>query len=188
MSSLPIFLCGPHCSGKTSIIKDLFKDNLTDEVGLEIGKELFYRHHLVTATQGAEFEIDVTQKEIQRDIEYLKKNCTIGIESWHPGNLAYAKVRNPEIVSILIQEMKKSPLLNIAVGICFEVSWENIFLRTRTFKDDKVWAANFYAKIGSYLRECITALGLSQRCVFINANRPYEEVYSDVKSVIKEFK
>lgn len=185
MDILPIFLCGPHCSGKTSILKELHREGVISEVGTEIGKELFYQHHIDTASQGEEFEKKITQMEIMRDEKYAKNGGVIGIESWHPGNLAYAMVRNPSIVPYLLHRIKESPLLPIAYGICFCVSRENIFLRTQTFKDKKSWAADFYMQIGSCMNECLDYLGLLERCVFIDANRAYDDVYLDVKLAVK---
>lgn len=185
MDNLPIFFCGPHCSGKTSILKDLHKEGLLSEIGLEIGKELFYQRHIDTASQGEEFEKEITQMEIKRDVEYAKRRGTIGIESWHSGNLAYAMVRNQSVVPYLLQEIKKSPMLPLAYGICFHVSWENIFLRTQTFKGSQKWAADFYTQIGSCLNECLNHLGLMEKCVFVDANRPYGDVYSDVRMAVK---
>ena len=82
MHCLPIFLCRPHCSGKTSIIKNLLKDGLILERGCEIGKELFYRRRLDTATQGKQFEREITRMEIARDEKYAK---TGGVWEWNPG-------------------------------------------------------------------------------------------------------
>ena len=188
MDILPIFLCGPRCCGKTSMLKDLHREGLISEGGLEIGKELFYQRHIDTASQGEEFEKEITQMEIMRDEEYARKGGVIGIESWHPGNLAYAMVRNPFIVPYLLQRMKESPLLPVAYGICFCVSRENIFLRTQTFKDNKSWAVDFYMQIGSCMNECLNHLGLLERCVFVDANRAYDDVYLDVKSAVKEIR
>ena len=181
------FFCGPHCSGKTSIIKNLLSDGLILERGSEIGKDLFYQRNIAPAQQGEEFELEITLKELMRDRKIAQKGNIIGIESWHPGNLAYAMVRNPSTVAYLVQEIKRSPILSRAFGIVFSVSWDNIYLRTMTFKSDRKWAADFYTQISSCIDKSLDVLGLKERCVFIDANRPYKEVYEDVKSAINYF-
>ena len=37
-----MFICGPHASGKTSILQALERDNVITGCGYEIGKEIFY--------------------------------------------------------------------------------------------------------------------------------------------------
>ena len=92
MGIVPVFFCGPHCGGKTSILRDLYKEGIISEYGSEIGKDLFYQRHIDTALQGEDFEKEITNMEISRDNEYSRKQGVIGIESWHPGNLAYAMI------------------------------------------------------------------------------------------------
>lgn len=179
------FICGPHCSGKTSILKDLYREGVITERGSEIGKDLFYQRNIDTASQSEKFEIEITKMEMKRDIEYSDKEGIIGIESWHPGNLAYAMIRNPLIVSKLLRIVKKSPLLSYAYGIHLRVSWKNIFARTCTFRDNREWAADFYTQIDNCLEEALKTLNMTKKCFVIDANRPYNEVYLDVKFAIE---
>ena len=109
------------------------------------------------------------------------------MESWHPGNLAYAMVRHPKVVPHLLREIKASPVLSNAFGICFRVSWGNILLRTQTFKDDPKWATDFYTQIGFHIEERLESLGLKEKCVFIDANHSYKKVYADGKKAVRRF-
>ncbi len=179
-----IFFAGPHCSGKSSILKSLYKNHFLTEWGPEIGKELFYQRCFDTEVQDEAFEYEVSEREVKRDIGYAKKQGIIGIETWHPGNLAYAMVRNPSMVSELIHKMKESPLLSGAYGIRFCVSRESILERTKTFQENKYWAADFYKKIDDNLDESIIRLGLERRSITINSDRPFEDVLLDVKRAI----
>jgi len=43
-------------------------------------------------------------------------------------------------------------------------------------------------QIGSCMNECLNHLGLLERCVFVDANRAYDDVYLDVKSAVKEIR
>ncbi len=40
-----LFLCGPHCSGKTTILKKLLSEKRIDYFGHEIGKEFFIKEN-----------------------------------------------------------------------------------------------------------------------------------------------
>lgn len=183
---VPFYVCGAHCSGKTSILKDLYQEGVISERGSEIGKDIYYQRGIDTASQGEKFEIEITEMEVARDKEYMEKEGVIGIESWHPGNLAYAMVRNPSIVPKLIQRMKKSPLLSCSYGIHLCVSRENIYSRTKTFYENPEWAADFYTRIEKSLEEALKSLNLFEKCFIINSDRSYCDVYSDVKILIKK--
>ncbi|MBD5469455.1 MAG: hypothetical protein HDR21_15120 [Lachnospiraceae bacterium] len=183
-----VFLCGPHCSGKSSILKSLYDESLLSDWGFEIGKELYYQNHFDTECQNQDFEFEVSRRELNRDHKYVKSKGIIGIETWHPGNLAYAAVRNPSIVSKLIRCMIKSPLISNARGIRLQISPEVILERTKTFQQNRDWAVDFYTKIDNVLDTCLKQLGLQDRCVFINANQSLEAVIEEVKKAIIDFK
>lgn len=183
-----IFLCGAHCAGKTSMLKALTEAHVLDGWQFEIGKDLFYKRKLKTAIQGEAFELEVTDRELQRDAELIRAAGLIGIETWHPGNLAYAMIRNPDSVPKLIALMKTSPLLERAHGIWLRVSPENIFARTKTFNQDRTWAAEFYTKIDGVTARCLQELGLENKVVEIDANGNFDSVVDNVKLAIENFK
>lgn len=178
------FLCGPHCSGKTSILKKLYDEGILNSIGSEIGKDLFYQRHFQTALQNKEYEYEVTNLEIARDHKFVDTKGLIGIETWHPGNLAYAMIRNPIAVPRLKELMLQSPLLSDAIGIRLHVSYETILKRTVTFNSDREWAAGFYTKIENCLDDCLLSLGLLDRCISIDSNRSFDLVYNDIKKYI----
>ena len=182
-----IFICGAHCAGKTTTLKMLAQEGVLDGQEPELGKELFYKRRFKTEKAGAEFELELTRLELERDAELCKLDGLIGIETWHVGNLAYVAVRNPSMQTQLVELMKTSPLLDDIRGIWLRVSRENIFARTQTFKENREWAADFYTKIESSMEECIRRLGLEDRVVSIDANREFDRVVDDVKREIKKF-
>ena len=184
-----IFFCGPHCSGKTTILKTLYKEGLLNSWKFEIGKDLFYKRRLKTEIQDANFEFEVSELELKRDLEIAENETgLVGIETWHPGNLAYAMVRNAQIVPNLIEIMKTSPLIQEAHGIWLHIPAEVIFQRTKTFENDRAWAADFYTKIENNLQYCLKELGLQDRIISIDSNRELTSVIEDVKSEIRNFK
>lgn len=182
-----IFLCGAHCAGKTSILKELTRMHVLDGREFEIGKDLFYKRKLETATQDEAFELEVSVRELERDNRLVQAAGLIGIETWHPGNLAYAAIRNPDSIPKLITLIKKSPLLEKAQGIWLRVSPKNIFERTKTFEQNRSWAADFYSKIDGATANCLKLLGLENKVVVLDANREFDSVVSDVKLAIEHF-
>lgn len=181
-----IFFCGPHTAGKTTILKTLKAENFFVEIGLEIGKELYYKRKLVTSEQGADFEFEVTNLELERDKKFLHTAGLVGVESWHVGNLAYATLRNPAIVDELAEKMKTSPLINFAKGIYLDVPCEKIFERTKTFADNRQWAAEFYSKINGFIPQCLEKLGLEKNFVKVDASRNFNSVINEVKLQISK--
>ena len=186
MSDKIIFFCGPHTAGKTTILQRLKEENILQEIAPEIGKELYYKRKFITKAQNADFEIEVTEMELERDKKIFQGSSIVGVETWHPGNLAYATVRNPQIVDALAEKMKKSPLIDSAVGIYLDIPKDLIFQRTKTFQQDREWAADFYSKINSVLPQCFQKLGLSEKIIKIDATKNLEEVFEVVKIKISE--
>jgi len=186
-SCTPFFICGPHCSGKTSLLQTLKREGVLTQWGAEIGKELFYQRKFATEQQDAAFELEVTELELARDATYMAGDGLVGIETWHPGNLAYAAVRNPDALKMLVQRMKTSPLLPDIRGIRLSVSRDTILQRTHTFQGDREWAADFYSRIEGKLDECIQQLGLQDRVRWIDANRDFEVILRNVRLVLSDF-
>ena len=182
-----LFFCGPHCSGKSTLLTTFQREGFFSQRGSEIGKDLYYRRHLQTAKQDEAFEFEVSELELARDRSYLNAIGVVGIESWHPGNLAYAAVRNRTCLAHLVEIMQTSPLLKRAYGLRFHLSEHSIATRTRTFASEADWAARFYTQIERELDGCLELLGLENRVVHIDADRPLENVEREVRSVLKKY-
>lgn len=179
-----IYFCGPHGSGKTTILHTLYEKGFFSSIGSEIGKDLFYQDKFDTERQDEKFELTVSYKELERDKNFVNEHGVIGIETWHPGNLAYAMERNPRSVAKLLSIMKQSPLITDACGFHLSIPKETIYKRTITFCDKRDWAAEFYTKIDRNLGLCLSYLGLKERCILIDANRDLNLVIEDVESII----
>ena len=182
------FLCGSHCTGKTTILKHLKNRNIIDYNGSEIGKDLYYRRKFQVDGQKEDFEQEVARLEIARDDELLSDSSlkTIAVETWHPGNLAYAKVRNPHCIDFLADYVKRSPFLSFARGIWLRIPWELIYERTRTFADSPAWAADFYTQIDSELEYCLRNLDLHEKTTVINAEDTLDAVENRVAEIISD--
>lgn len=182
-----LFFCGPHCSGKSTLLKTFHREGLLSQRGSEIGKDLYYSRHLETAGQDEAFEFEVSELELARDRIYLETKGVVGIESWHPGNLAYAAVRNRTCLPRLTEYMRTSPLLERAYGLRFHVSERSIAVRTQTFANTAEWAATFYTQIERELDSCLELLGLQDHVIHIDADRPFDDVERDARRALERY-
>ncbi|MEW9053430.1 MAG: AAA family ATPase [Neobacillus sp.] len=180
-----VFVCGPHCSGKTSILKELQSRGDIVLRGSEIGKDLYYERKFLTEAQDHFFEMEVATREFERDLHYEKVDGLVGVETWHPGNIAYAAVRNPDSVPELLEFAGRSPFITDSVGIWLRIPKETIIERTQTFKDSREWAGDFYHKIDSKLEVILDNLNLLSKTIIIDANKPQDEVLDEVQRFIQ---
>jgi len=182
-----VFLCGRHASGKTSIRNELERQGIISFNGPEIGKRLYYKRKFSPEAQGPKFELEVAHLELERDNSLVECDGITMVETWHPGNMAYAQVRNPEILSDLKDIAEKSPFLHEAHGIWLRISNDALKERTKTFADDPEKAAKFYQQIDDSIGPCLDILKLRSRTVSIQAEGPLEEVIQAVKITIQNF-
>jgi hypothetical protein len=179
-----VFVCGAHATGKTSLLRRLAGAGVITRRGAEIGKDLYYERRLETDTQGPGFEWEVAIRELARDVAFCGCPGPIGIETWHPGNLAYAAVRNPLTVERLAAQVRRSPLLARARGIWLRMPADFIKERSRTFADRADWAADFYRRIDLELGTCLDLLRLRERTVEVDARGQLEEVVGRVGEIL----
>ena len=175
------FICGAHCCGKTTVLKKLEQDGDISFRGSEIGNDLFNERKFLTETVDEEFEFEVANLEIQRDTELINYKGVVGIETWHPGNMAYAATRNPNTILSLRETALKSPLIDHAFGVWININKNEIRKRTQLFQERVDWACEFYGKVNSKIVNCIELLTLQHRIRVIDGNRRIEAVIYDVK-------
>ena len=181
-----MFICGPHASGKTSVLRALERDNVITGCGYEIGKEIFYRDKGIPDKRDEAFEIELTKMELERDMIFAGLHGVSMSETWHPGNLAYVAVRNPDSFSRLLGIMKTSPLIDSAWGIRLLTTPQQMHERTKTFSDNKDWAVDFHSRVGDMIEECINALGLASRTVTLDTGGGLDYVVERVKEIIRD--
>lgn len=179
-----MFICGPHASGKTSILRALERDNIITGCGYEIGKEIFYRDKGIPDKRDEAFEVELTKMELERDIYFANLPGVSMSETWHPGNLAYVAVRNPKSFRRLSALMRTSPLIDTAWGIKLLTTPEQMHERTKTFIDNKEWAVDFHSRVGEKIDECLYELGLMARTITLDTSGGLEHVVERVKDFI----
>ena len=179
-----MFICGPHASGKTSILRALERDNVITGCGYEIGKEIFYRDKGQPDTRDEDFEVALTKMELERDREFANLPGVSVSETWHPGNLAYVAVRNPKSFRRLSALMRTSPLIEYAWGIKLLTTPEQMHERTQTFSGNKDWAVDFHSRVGDKIDECLYELGLTARTVTLDTSGGLDYTVRRVKEII----
>jgi hypothetical protein len=106
--ALIVVLVGPHGVGKTTL-----GQALSAETGLpfdpELGRALAEDPTFRPAGQGAEvpapaFDAELFTRELARDLE--RGAAPRIIETWHPGNLAYAAARSPAVSAAFVAAVR----------------------------------------------------------------------------------
>jgi predicted ATPase len=96
-----IVLIGCHGAGKTSLGEALARRlglPFDDEIGRRLASDAALRPPGQTAAHSqAPFDQAVFEAELARDLE--RRDRPRVIETWHPGNLAYAAARSPAVAA-----------------------------------------------------------------------------------------
>ena len=91
-----LVMIGCHGSGKTTLGKLIAHQlgwDFCEEIGAKLRRSLQEKDaHQHAAVPNPDFERAVIQSEIERDKGHTYPRV---IETWHPGNLAYARMRSP---------------------------------------------------------------------------------------------
>jgi len=92
-----ISLLGIHTAGKTSIGQRLAL--LGIPYHFEIGNDLIKRVDFTSPGAVEWFDREILKREVERDKAFLQDGVSVvGVETWHVGNAAYAKIRTPHLM------------------------------------------------------------------------------------------
>jgi DNA polymerase III delta prime subunit len=103
-----IALIGPHGAGKTTLGLALAKAlglPFHDELGREMAGDPSWRAPGRTAEHAQQgFDAELFARERARDLTCAGPRI---VETWHPGNLAYAARRSPEVAAAWLPDLRR---------------------------------------------------------------------------------
>ena len=107
-----VILIGPHGAGKSTLGRALAARlgwRYDDEIGERLRREALARDPDAHAGRPQEtFDEAVLQAELERDEEALRRGVPRVVETWHPGNLAYARARSAAIAAQMEPRLRES--------------------------------------------------------------------------------
>lgn len=114
---LCVVLVGPHCSGKSTLAKEL-GHRFGWACDLELGDSLRPPSKKSSPNlPDPAFEQLVLESETKRDDLYLQHPHHRVTETWHPGNAGWAELRSsPQDFSALLQSTKKAVTRHVSSG------------------------------------------------------------------------
>ncbi len=109
MAEVTLVLVGPHGAGKTTtgrLVAARLGCFFEEEIGARLRREALARDPSCHAmlSQGA-FDEEVFRRELARDHAHPGGGPRV-VETWHPGNVAYALERSPEVVERFLPALR----------------------------------------------------------------------------------
>ncbi len=158
MRPTTIVIVGPHGVGK-STTGQLLAESLSlpfhDELGRRLARDLSLRPSTITAADSQPaFDEAVMAAELHRDAQHRHQSRVV--ETWHPGNLAYAQLRSSAASSKLLGAVRRA---------CFEANTVIVPLvagqRTLNERKTEPGAPSFFMAVAHETLEWAARLQLS---------------------------
>ena len=113
---LTLVLVGPHGSGKTTVGQAAAAAlgwPFHDEIGERLRREALRSDPAAHAMQDQrDFDRAVFERELWRDAAAPRRRV---VETWHPGNLAYAERRSSDLASAFATRLRRAARSGVAV-------------------------------------------------------------------------
>ena len=178
-----IAINGIHGSGKSTVgrrLAELTNATFYPEIGGELRKQITDS----TMQSGEHFDRLVMEMEFDRDLRILSGNGVSIIETWHYGNLAYARIRSPRVYSEYVSRLKQHLRQFTASAILLEIE-PQVFLRRMTEKVKPVDIPayiEFFERIKQNTHDAYREFGVEYRC--IDSSRTLRETIAAVLATV----
>jgi thymidylate kinase len=142
-----LVLIGPHSAGKTTLgtrLADRLGLPFYDEIGARMRADVQSADPSAHAMRRQElFDLEVQCREIERDVRAVAPRV---VETWHPGNLAYALERNgdtfdPSLARSAAQRARSVLVLPVLARV------ETIYARCSEHGEDRMRMASFFHRV-----------------------------------------
>lgn len=115
---------GIHGAGKSAIAQLFVKQNKGYAFFPEIGGFLRQQVGSNALSSNIGFDREVMSQELLRDREIEACKIMPLIETWHIGNLAYARVRNPQLFSLYCKKLEPRLKRFQPLAILITINWK----------------------------------------------------------------
>lgn len=177
-----LILVGPHGVGKTTIGRALSKEfsiPFDEELGKQLASVPSLRPEGISASSyQPAFDRVVTELEILRDRSAPRSAWRI-VETWHPGNLAYAHARSPGVVPSILKRIREVTRFSEAVVLPLVAS-EHTLAQRQTLPEGPL----FYSKIAQLSLYWAKRLELSILPEMNVDEAPAEELVWDIADTL----
>ena len=170
-----IVLNGKHQAGKTTLGTMLLERSNNFTFFPEIGGQLRHEVAYNSLESSEPFDREVMRRELARSQEILQCPKIPVVETWHPGNIAYAEQRSPGMVPEYLARVENELEMFNPIPVIVDVTEPTFRARiTEHIHPDEVGKlAEFYqgifqSTVGFYIRHKIQPL-------FVNGELPVQQ-------------
>ena len=176
-----IVIIGPHGVGKTTLGNELARAlgiPFHEEVGWKLARDPQFRPQGKTAADNQEaFDAVVFDEELRRD--EASAGTSRVIETWHPGNLAYAAKRSPVIVSKHLSQIACCCRRHRTIVIPLTAPMEALAARQH-----EPGPLDFFLEVGRQARAWSEKLGLKTLAEVESHHRSPRDLAEELASVV----